>query len=515
MVLVIGNNSNYCYSSMDVEEEIDTSSKHSNNNIKDTINEPKIVNTTQNNQNNNEDYKHLFDVNYNKDYYDSICNNCIENVSKNKKEYEIFIKMVSKLFDDIIEIMDINFSSKSVNLLKTQTVIAFDNLRMFSKVFDSIKLTNSIKSNKLLDNNNSSILDELKNHDKDTKEYIMSHTQLTKREKEVRVNKLVNYRELSPIEVLIYIQNSVIKLKAQTIKALEQSILSNNDNININNNKIIIEIQQILEKVQKLYYNKVYHCFLPDHVVRNYYKLKEKYEMRYKKMNWQLQYEPIKDVCKDFERCTARLDILHYNDSNLQTMFNNLHNKVIAALNKMINDNRLDNNRKVLIFSKICEFYSRLTEETDSSDIKTLFNEFNNTNTDIPFKHWQLKEFLKSFKEKLETVKYLTDRKIKQQIKDHHTLLNLDNYEVHDLTIDNYILIIRTVMQSLNNFNHIKHKLLVQCNDFLDAFCYYYGYLYLPDLYKWKYILKYEPGKSPEETLKAILLNSSSGAAGT
>ena len=85
VVFVIGNNSNYCHS-MEIEEEIDTSS----NQNKNTINEQQIINV---NHDNNEDYKHLFEVNYNKDYYDKICNECINNVIKNKPEYKIFMKM--------------------------------------------------------------------------------------------------------------------------------------------------------------------------------------------------------------------------------------------------------------------------------------------------------------------------------------------------------------------------------------------------------------------------------------
>ena len=78
MVLVIGNNSNYCYGMenninnnviKEKNEEINTNNMQNNNNINKQ--QPNI------NKDNNEDYKHLFDINYNKDYYDQICNECI------------------------------------------------------------------------------------------------------------------------------------------------------------------------------------------------------------------------------------------------------------------------------------------------------------------------------------------------------------------------------------------------------------------------------------------------------
>ena len=110
-------------------------------------------------------------------------------------------------------------------------------------------------------------MSQLTKYNKDTKNYIRFNKQLTQREKDVRIDKLVGYGELSPIDVLIYIQNSVRKLKSQVMKALEDSILHSNDNIDIKNEEIIKETQQILEKVHQLYYNEVRHCFLPDNVI--------------------------------------------------------------------------------------------------------------------------------------------------------------------------------------------------------------------------------------------------------
>ena len=514
IMLVIGNNSNYCYGMEDnisnniikeKNEEINTNNMQNNNNI----------NKQQSNINkdNNDDYKHLFDINYNKEHYDKICNECIKNVSDKKSEYKIFIEMVSKLFDEIIK--DMNIDSKDyeedIDFLKRQEIIMSDFLVKFSKVFDSISFVKNIKNNDLtqkLDNNNTFLISQLKQYEKETEEKI-NNSNMQQNEKTKRLNRLVKYRELSTIELLIYIQNNVRKLKAQTMKALEYSILNSYDNniTNTNNEKIIIETQQILEKVQTLYYNSAFNNFLQDSITKygKYNKGKKVY----------LPYIIIENICKHFDRNVAHLDVLHYNGSKLQTRFNNLHNKVMATLDKMINDinnNRLDD-RVVFILSEAYYSYSRFVENTDPNYIKTLFNDFKNTDITRRGKNWKLKNFLSKFMEKLQIVKELTDRKINQQVGKYHTLLDhyfkKDNFK-HSISIWNYIRITSSVIQSLNihnTDNNIRYKLLVQCDDFLTAFETYYNYPYLRDLCRWEYILKYNPGQSPQETFKAVLDN--------
>ena len=402
IMLVIGNNSNYCHS-IEIEEEININNNHNNNIIND-INEQQIVNI---NQDNNEDYKHLFEVDYNKNHYDTICNACINNISKNAEKYTVFIKTVSELFDRIIH--DLHYYNDSINFLKRQKVIAFDELKKFSKVFDSISLVNNTKEYKLLDNNNSLLLSQLKKYDKNTKKYITSNEQLTQREKYIRIDKLTSYGLLSPIDVIVYLQNSVRKLKAQVMKELEYSII-NYKNVNANNEEIIKKAQQMLEEVHEIYYKRV--------------------------SNNKFLYNIIKNAFTNFDKNIAQLDILHYNGSKLQTRFNNLHKKIMATLDKMINDinnNRLDN-EVVYISNNIYKDYSKLITDEDSSYIKELFNEFNKNE---PRTKWQLKEFLEKFKQKLEVVKKLTDRKINQQIETYHTLLDYQ----HEESICNYMLI--------------------------------------------------------------------------
>ena len=565
IVFVMGNNSNYCYS-MEIEEETNTNNSPNNNNI-NTVNEQQIVNVNQDNnkgynslfamlynrdhieeeintnnsQNNNnintvneqrivkvnqdgnEDYEHLFDVNYNKDYYDQICNNCINNVSNNKQEYKIFMKMVSQVFDNIIEEIyrDINnfyegsYEDESIKFLKKQFTIPSDILEKFAELFDSISFIKNTRNNNLpykLSNNNYNTILQLQKHDMNTINYIKSSKQLTNREKEVRINRLVNYRNLlSPIELLIYIQNGVRKLKAQTLKALEKSILNNiffdNDNIiNMKNEKIIKESQQVLEKIYNLYYNRVSHHFLSDHIIKCSI-FKEKFQSQ----KWELSYEYIKNICKDFERNIARLDIFHYNGSNLQKMFDNLHKKIIATLNKVISD--IDNNRLQnveIIIPNVRNIYSKLVENTDSTKITTLFNNFKNTSfiASGRFEKIRLKEFLQQLIEKLEIVKKLTDRRIQKQTNTYQVLLNYNEneYNQHE-SIQHYVAITSLMIQFCSDLNS---KKLIQCSDFLKAFTHYYNYFDVTELELRKegaHILKYNLGQSPEETLKEVLLN--------
>ena len=425
--------------------------------------------------------------------------------------------MVSELFDEIIKDMNIdsNDYKKDIDFLKRQEIIISDFLVKFSKIFDSISFVKNIKNNDLtqkLDNNNTFLISQLKQYEKEIEEKI-NNSNMQQNEKTKQLNRLVRYRELSTIELLIYMQNNVRKLKAQTIKALEQSILNSYDNniTNTNNEKIIIETQQILEKVQTLYYNEVSPWLLPDYAIE-YYSIRKKYSEKFKSQEYQLQYEPIKNVCKRFDKHIARLDVLHYNGSKLQTRFNNLHNKVIATLDKMINvidNNRLDNERIRIEFcvANASQKYSNLVENTDSNKIKTLFNDFNEMYRNDTRLH--PKVYLNKLKDKFQTVKKLTDRQIRQQIEDHHTLITWHswNYKSCNSPINNYMSIICSIMQSLNYNNHIEYKLLVQCNDFLDEFGIYYDCCYLLYLCKWKYILEYNPGQSPQETFKAVLDN--------
>ena len=224
-------------------------------------------------------------------------------------------------------------------------------------------------------------------------------------------------------------------------------------------------------------------------------------------MQWQLRYDEIKYICMQFERNIDRLDVLYYNGSNLQTMFNNLHNKIIATLNKVINDidnNRLDNDR--ILPPNLSFQYARLLEKTDPKWIKTLFNDFNRMHEQCQFIH--LKDFLTNCRDKLQTVKELTDRKITKQINEYHVLpyYTIDHNIDTDMliNIDVYMLIMNSLLDSMS---HVKSKQLVQCSDFLDAFGSHYNYMYSPYCNTWNYILKYDPTQSPEKILKRVLLN--------
>ena len=156
------------YNKDHIEEEINTNNSQNNSNI-NIINEQQIVNVNQDNN------KSLFDVNYNKDYYDAICNN-INNVSNNKQEYKIFMKMVSQVFDNIIKKIyyDINnidkgsYEDESIKFLKEQLTIPSDILEKFAKLFDSISFIKNTR------NNNYNTISQLKQHDMNTRDYIMS-----------------------------------------------------------------------------------------------------------------------------------------------------------------------------------------------------------------------------------------------------------------------------------------------------------------------------------------------------
>ena len=447
----------------------------------------------------------LFKDDYNREYYDQVSSQCIKNISSIKQEDSRLFEELNKTFFYCTDFGIYKYKTwyynpnTKENSVLNSILLPIQDLRPFAILFDSF-------------NTSSNNLEQLNKYIKD-----------------------INPNSIPLINFYKYIRSQIIKLKAQTFEKLEQNtkylsntilnynklkeyplalyinnakinhLMEHNTNKSNDNQKLIItNAIQVLYDVFNLFTNILSDLLEPANFVNILMNVKTE-RINLEKMLISLLHE-----CEYCRNKINTFDSLYYYGSKLQTRFDNLHNKIIGAFNKVIRTTTLKVFSDTISFDDIVRYkYKLLLGYTDdeifdsSSSISRNNDELINLfdlpkkskviyENDIPLV--PLSEPMKKTVMQLNTVKQIADEKIKKQIDEFNTL------PIDDNTIKYYLLIAFNIIVRFDD-KHI--NTLIQCEDFIDLFLRYCGIFKVRN----RNIINYNPGQSPEETFFEVLDN--------
>lgn len=280
--------------------------------------------------NNEEQYKHIFDKKHNEEYYEEIEQKCY-NKYKNDKEYNRIIQEIRNLCNEIyslyleydseyyksccyqtyqsfyetISYIDEPSKEKNIATGDLVKVINYSELMKYAQLFDSFSFENKF-NNKLLSNNNVENLNKYMSENKES-------------------------NEISYLKFIHYMANNTKKLEAQLLEMIYNNQLNSSNYI-------------VLKQYSKIIHNVIDGLKHFTNIANEKYN--EKYKEKYKR-DFLHVYEniPVREnslknynINKLYFKFKLQNNDVYNQIKELVNDFNTLHNKIIYDLNKTILD---------------------------------------------------------------------------------------------------------------------------------------------------------------------------------